>query len=255
MHTAFGLVRPTVVRATRSTSSTSERWAVSTDDGATWRRTPPLPSPGTGNPGRRPRLDSLCRHGTGGANGHARRRGCQCTGLLLACLLSRLVHVAGRRRAVTAAPARRPAALPPRAAVPRPGAVDGAPRRAPSAAREPGGWPAPATDRQIEGYATTSSGLPGAPVALRVSTRRAGSDVRAYRIGGYRHGDGQLVWGSRRLPGHAAGRPGVRRRRTRRTVVAPWRTSAVVDTDGWAPGLYVFKLRTGPAGRRTCRTS
>ena len=101
----------------------------------------------------------------------------------------------------------------------------------------------PATDGQIEGYATTSSGLPGAQVALRVSTRAPSYRVRGYRIGGYRHAAGLLVWRSRRLPGvrqPAATFADV----TRRTVVAPWRTSVVVDTDGWQPGLYVFELRT-----------
>ena len=30
-----------------------------------------------------------------------------------------------------------------------------------------------------------------------------------------------------------------------RTVVAPWRRDLTVDTPGWEPGFYVFKLRTG----------
>jgi hypothetical protein len=100
----------------------------------------------------------------------------------------------------------------------------------------------PARDHQIEGYATTSSGVPGAPVALRVSTTARFFDVRAYRIGAYAGGDGRLVGGSSRLGGHVQAAPTFADHE-RRTVVARWRTDALVPTTGWAPGLYVFKLR------------
>ena len=43
VHTSFGLVRP-MVQGHAVYVVDDERWAVSTDDGATWRRTPPLPS-------------------------------------------------------------------------------------------------------------------------------------------------------------------------------------------------------------------
>ena len=59
----------------------------------------------------------------------------------------------------------------------------------------------PARQGQIEGYATTSSGLPGTRVALRVSTRAATYRVRAYRFGAYAGGDAHRVWVSPRLPG------------------------------------------------------
>ncbi len=99
----------------------------------------------------------------------------------------------------------------------------------------------PGRDRQIEGYATTSSGLPGARVALRVSTDAPSFRVWAYRFGAYAGGVAHRVWASPSLPG--AKQPGARFADAgRRTVVAPWRTSTVVDTDEWSPGLYVFKL-------------
>ena len=44
VHTSFGLVRPQVEGAAVYVVD-DERWAVSTDDGATWRRTPGLPRP------------------------------------------------------------------------------------------------------------------------------------------------------------------------------------------------------------------
>lgn len=101
----------------------------------------------------------------------------------------------------------------------------------------------PARRGQIEGYATTSSGLPGARVELRVSTAARSFRVRAYRIGAYAGGDGRLVWGSRWLPGLRQREPSFSDAE-QRTVVARWRRSAVLDTAGWSPGLYVFKLRT-----------
>jgi hypothetical protein len=45
VHTSYGLVSPTV-QGDAVAVVDDERWAVSTDDGATWRRTPPLPRHG-----------------------------------------------------------------------------------------------------------------------------------------------------------------------------------------------------------------
>ncbi len=44
VHTSYGLVSPTV-QGDAVAVVDDERWAVSLDDGATWRRTPPLPRP------------------------------------------------------------------------------------------------------------------------------------------------------------------------------------------------------------------
>ncbi len=99
----------------------------------------------------------------------------------------------------------------------------------------------PAMNGQIEGYATASSGVPGTRIGLRVSTTSRSFRVRAYRIGSYVHGDGRRMWSSPRLPGRLQPAATFVPESTR-TVVAPWRTSTVVDTSGWPPGLYVFKL-------------
>ena len=101
----------------------------------------------------------------------------------------------------------------------------------------------PARDSQIEGYATTSGGPPGERIELRVSTSASSYRVHTYRLGWYAGGTGHRVWSSPRLPGHRQP-AAVFADSHRRTIVAPWRRSVVVDTDGWAPGLYVFKLRT-----------
>lgn len=101
----------------------------------------------------------------------------------------------------------------------------------------------PALDHEVEAYTTASSAGSGTPVGLRVSTGARRYRVAAYRIGAYRHGDGDLVWQSRPQRGHrqpAALLGDVRRR----TVVAPWATSLEVATTSWTPGLYVFKVVT-----------
>jgi hypothetical protein len=87
--------------------------------------------------------------------------------------------------------------------------------------------------RQIEAYTTHASGIPGTRVGLKVSTRAGHFRVRAYRIGAYPGGWGTLVWQSGVHPGGT------------RTVVARWRRDLTVDTAGWLPGYYVFKLQTG----------
>ena len=112
----------------------------------------------------------------------------------------------------------------------------------------------PARQGQIEGYATTSSGLPGDPVALRVSTRAATYRVLAYRFGAYAGGDAHRC-GSRRgsraasSPAHAsptpAGGPSSRRGA---------RASSWTPTGGHR-GSTCSSWPPRPAGRRTCRTS
>ena len=100
----------------------------------------------------------------------------------------------------------------------------------------------PAAGR-IAAYTTRISAPAGARVGLKVSTTERGYRVSAYRIGWYPGGTGALVWRSAFLRGHRQADPVLRPADTR-TVVAPWRTSVTVDTSGWAPGFYVFKLRT-----------
>ena len=102
----------------------------------------------------------------------------------------------------------------------------------------------PAQNGEIAAYLTHSSGVPGTRVGLKVSTAADRYRAWAYRIGAYHGGWGSLVW-----------RSGVQRGRVQpaavmapaetRTIVAPWRRDLTIDTDGWAPGYYVLKLRTG----------
>jgi len=77
-----------------------------------------------------------------------------------------------------------------------------------------------------------------------VSTTHRGYRIQGYRMGSYRGGQGLLIWRSRLLPGHRQAGPEFAPYETR-TVVAPWRRTASVDTTRWEPGLYIFKLSTG----------
>src|SRR6476661_7411887 len=98
-------------------------------------------------------------------------------------------------------------------------------------------------DGQVEGYADHVSGPPGTRVGIRVSTGERWYHVEAYRIGAYRGGTGRRVWSSPRLRGERQHAPVLRPASTR-TVVAPWHESVAVDTEGWEPGAYLFKLVT-----------
>ena len=96
---------------------------------------------------------------------------------------------------------------------------------------------------EVAAYTTRARGLPGTRVGLKVSTTEGGWEVAAFRIGSYAGGTGAFVWESgfrlgRRQPPARFSDHGTR------TVVAPWARDLTVDTTGWAPGFYVFRLRT-----------
>ncbi|MET1058920.1 MAG: N,N-dimethylformamidase beta subunit family domain-containing protein [Nocardioides sp.] len=93
----------------------------------------------------------------------------------------------------------------------------------------------------IEAFTTRSSGAPGTPIGLKVSTRAADYRVQAYRIGWYRGGTGHRVWHSGSITGRLQGAARFAPYATR-TLVAPWRRDVMIDTEGWAPGVYVLKL-------------
>jgi hypothetical protein len=99
----------------------------------------------------------------------------------------------------------------------------------------------------IEGFTTRPSGPPGTSVGVKVSTSARSFRVLAYRIGWYVGGSGHLVWRSVRLRGRVQAEPRFAPHETR-TVVAEWLTDVTVDTTGWTPGFYVFKLKSR-AGR------
>ncbi len=101
----------------------------------------------------------------------------------------------------------------------------------------------PTIEGGIEAYTTRVSGPEGTRVGLKVSTAAHTWRVLVFRIGNYRGGSGHLVWQS--SPQRGGPQPeAVLAPTATRTVVAPWRRSLVIDTDGWLEGYYVLKLRT-----------
>ena len=210
-----------------------ERWAVSTDDGATWRRTPALPP----LPLREPRGPSatrfLCRHVHGRREMGAHVRLVHLAASLAGCL------AAGGCSGGAAAPGPTTARRSPR---PRPrGLLDGRPpsdraRVAGLASGPPGPGP---PGRGVRHHQQRRARRPGrAPgVDDRPVLRRARLPDRGVR--------------GRRGPARVAVAPASRPRAGAADVRGPRAThgrgaladGTLVPTTGWAPGLYVFKLR------------
>jgi hypothetical protein len=101
----------------------------------------------------------------------------------------------------------------------------------------------PSLDGEVAAYATRASGTPGTRFGLKVSTSEGGYDVSAFRIGAYVGGSGAFVWESGFRLGRVQAAPRFSSYATR-TVVAPWTRDLTVDTSGWEPGFYVFRVRT-----------
>jgi hypothetical protein len=101
----------------------------------------------------------------------------------------------------------------------------------------------PGPEHAIEGFADRAGVAPGDPVRLFVSTTADTWTATAFRIGA----DVRQVWTSTPQPGHL--QPAAVVQKPTNTVVAPWAPSLTVDTTGWVPGDYLFRLDT-PAAQR-----
>ena len=97
----------------------------------------------------------------------------------------------------------------------------------------------PGPEHAIEGFADRVSVHPGEAVQLFVSTTAPSYTVTAFRIGAYATGGAQ-IWASTPQPGRQ--QPAAVVQQPRHTVVAPWTPSLTVDTTGWPPGDYLFRL-------------
>ncbi|MEU6643339.1 N,N-dimethylformamidase beta subunit family domain-containing protein [Saccharomonospora sp. NPDC046836] len=98
----------------------------------------------------------------------------------------------------------------------------------------------PGPQHAIDGFADRTSVLPGQDVRLFVSTTAVSYTVTAYRMGPYRGADARQVWISPQQPGRRQAAPVVQE--PTNTVVAPWQPSLTVQTNGWQPGTYLFRL-------------
>lgn len=98
----------------------------------------------------------------------------------------------------------------------------------------------PSMAHEIEGYAKVLGAGASGRLQLMVSTSARRFRAYAYRIGGYRGGDGREVWSSRWVRGHQQRPPEVIG--TPQALVARWSSSLSVSTRGWSPGFYLVKL-------------
>jgi hypothetical protein len=95
-------------------------------------------------------------------------------------------------------------------------------------------------EHAIEGFADHVSVRPGDPLRLFVSTSAARFTATAFRVGDYAPTGAAAVWTSPPQPGGR--QPDAAVTAPRNTVVAPWTPALSVDTTGWPPGDYLFRL-------------
>jgi hypothetical protein len=101
---------------------------------------------------------------------------------------------------------------------------------------------------EIEGWADHVSVLPGQSVQLHISTTAPRYRVTAFRTGWYAGTQARMVWRSADLQGAVGGPPRVVR--PTNTVVTDWPASLTIDTTGWVPGFYSFRLDSSTGGQR-----
>ncbi|SEF44535.1 hypothetical protein SAMN04489712_10145 [Thermomonospora echinospora] len=101
---------------------------------------------------------------------------------------------------------------------------------------------------EIEGFADRVSVLPGEAFRLLVSTTTAGFRVEAFRVGWYGGDQARKVWQSSRQPG--VRQPAARTEAKTGTVVAPWKPSLTVPTQGWPEGVYLLRLTADSGAQR-----
>lgn len=96
-----------------------------------------------------------------------------------------------------------------------------------------------ADDAELAGYASAVSAAPGDQVDLMISSTRGDVAVTAYRLGHYGGTGARAVWESSPIVGVQQREPTVD---ADNMVVANWDPSLTVDTTGWLPGSYLFRL-------------
>lgn len=106
----------------------------------------------------------------------------------------------------------------------------------------------PGPEHAIEGFANRTSVLPGEDVTLFISTTANRYTVTAYRIGAYRNSDARQVWKSATQPGSI--QPAATVVAPTNTVIAPWKPSLTINTAGWEPGNYLFRLDGDDSAQR-----
>lgn len=149
-----------------------------------------------------------------------------------------------------------PSATPAAKSVPKPSRTPGSRRRTLTLTAEENarrGDPRWRIDRvgalhEIEGWADRTSVTPGEPVGLHISTTASTYRVSAIRTGWYAGCQGRQVWQSAPMKGEV-GEP-ARLIEPTNTAVTDWPVSLAVDTTGWVPGFYSFRLDADTGGQR-----
>ena len=101
---------------------------------------------------------------------------------------------------------------------------------------------------EIEGWADRASVKPGESVGLHISTTAATYRVTAFRTGWYAGCQGRRVWRSGTLKGQVGDQPRIID--PTNTVVTDWPAALTIDTTGWVPGFYSFRLDADTGGQR-----
>jgi len=104
-----------------------------------------------------------------------------------------------------------------------------------------------ARPHEIEGWADQVSVIAGETVRLYVSTTAHSYTVSGFRTGWYGGAEAALIYRSQRLQGSVQ-RPS-RLDSSTRTVLTSWSASVTVDTHGWPPGDYLFRLDADTGGQ------
>jgi hypothetical protein len=101
---------------------------------------------------------------------------------------------------------------------------------------------------EIWGWADRTSARPGESVGLHISTSAPTYRVTAFRTGWYGGTQGRRVWRSGQLEGHQGSAPRILAPTS--TVTTDWPATVTVDTAGWVPGFYIFRLDASTGGQR-----
>jgi len=105
---------------------------------------------------------------------------------------------------------------------------------------------APVWDK-VRGFANRTSIEPGQALTLFVGTAASSFTATAYRMGYYGGKGGREVWASGPQKGKV--QAPARTDKTTNMRDAPWDPSLTVDTTGWVPGSYLFKLTSDNGGQ------
>jgi hypothetical protein len=107
----------------------------------------------------------------------------------------------------------------------------------------------PATNREIEGYASKVSVRPKDPLELHVSTASKRFDIEIYRLGWYGGLGARLVFRATNVAGGL--RPTPAPRKEDGLVECRWPVSYTVPVGDWVSGVYLAKLTASGSGRQS----